>query len=142
MTPVHQFLSAYRAAVLAKDVEAFAALYDEEVQIFDMWGNWSLQGIDAWRGMAEEWFASLGDETVVVDQHEVSSTETADLTLGTAILTYTARSAAGETLRSLSNRITVVLRRQREGWCAIHEHTSAPIQHQTTKAILAYKPED
>ncbi|HEY1149671.1 MAG TPA: nuclear transport factor 2 family protein [Pseudoduganella sp.] len=139
MTPVDQFLSAYRAAVLAKDANAFAALYDEEVEVFDMWGSWSMQGLAAWRGMAEEWFSSLGDETVVVDAHEVSCTETADLTLGTAILTYTARSAAGETLRSLSNRITVVLRRQRNGWCVIHEHTSAPLQQQTGKAILAYR---
>ena len=139
MTPVDQFLSAYRAAVLAKDANAFAALYDEEVEVFDMWGSWSMQGLPAWRCMAEEWFASLGDETVLVDAQEVSCTETADLTLGTAILTYTARSAAGETLRSLSNRITVVLRRQRNGWCVIHEHTSAPVQHQTGKAILAYR---
>ena len=89
--------------------------------------------------MAEEWFGSLGDETVVVTADQITCTETEDLALGTAILTFTARSAAGETLRSLSNRLTVALRRSGTGWQVIHEHTSAPIQHQTGKAILAYR---
>jgi hypothetical protein len=36
-------------AVLAKDVEAFVALYDADVRIFDPFGAWSHRGIDAWR---------------------------------------------------------------------------------------------
>jgi len=140
MTPVHDFLEAYRAAVLAKDVAAFSALYDNEVEVFDMWGSWTLHGIDAWRAMASEWFSSLGEETVLVEAREVSSTAGPDLALGHAILTFTARSAAGETLRSLDNRITIALRRNGDAWQVIHEHTSAPIHHQTTKAILTYKP--
>jgi len=139
MTPVHEFLDAYSAAVLAKDAAAFAALYDDEVHVFDMWGSWELQGIDAWRGMAEEWFATLGDETVLVTAGDIACTEGADLALGHAILTFSARSAAGETLRSLSNRITIALRRNGQRWQVLHEHTSAPIQHQTGKAILAYR---
>ncbi|MGO4376971.1 nuclear transport factor 2 family protein [Pseudoduganella sp. RAF19] len=138
MTPVHQFIESYCAAVLAKDVQAFAALYDDDVEVFDMWSNWSQQGIEAWRGMAEQWFSSLEDETVVVAANEISCTEGADLCIGTAILTYTARSTSGETLRSLSNRLTVAMRRHGDGWQVIHEHTSAPIHHQTTKAILRY----
>ena len=41
-------LTAYAQAVRAKDVEAFAALYDPDVHVFDMWGTWSLRGLPAW----------------------------------------------------------------------------------------------
>ena len=140
MTPVHAFLDAYCTAVLAKDVDAFAGLYDEDVEVFDMWGAWSLQGISAWRGMAAEWFASLGNETVQVETRDVCCTAGPDLAVGHAILTFTARSAAGETLRSLDKRITVALRRTDDSWRVIHEHTSAPIHPQTTKAIFNYRP--
>jgi len=37
-TIITDVLNAYAAAVLAKDVDAFMALYDDEVSIFDMWG--------------------------------------------------------------------------------------------------------
>ena len=39
-------------------------------------------------------------------------------------------------LRSLSNRMTVVLRRRDGEWKVVHEHTSAPIEHETLKARL------
>ncbi|WP_404615797.1 hypothetical protein [Rhodanobacter hydrolyticus] len=45
--PVVQILDSYKAAVFAKDVDAFAALYDDDVHVFDMWGAWSLQGIQS-----------------------------------------------------------------------------------------------
>ena len=32
----------------AKDVDAFAALFDVDVRVFDMWGVWSYDGIAAW----------------------------------------------------------------------------------------------
>lgn len=35
--PVIQVLDAYKAAVAAKDVDAFVALYDQDVRVFDLW---------------------------------------------------------------------------------------------------------
>lgn len=134
--PFRQALEAYRSAVYAKDVDAFAAIYDDDVQVFDMWGAWSLRGIGAWRGMAEGWFASLGDERVVVDADEIQSTVADDMAVGHAILTYAAVSAAGETLRSLNNRITMAMKSDGGSWKIFHEHTSAPIDHGTIQAIL------
>lgn len=134
--PFVQALNAYKAAVYAKDVDAFAALYDDDVHVFDMWGAWSLRGIEAWRGMAVDWFSSLGTERVVVDADDMQSTVIGDLAVGHAILTYTALSATGETLRSLDNRITLALRKAGDSWKIFHEHTSAPIDHLSTKAML------
>jgi uncharacterized protein (TIGR02246 family) len=130
-------LESYRTAVLARDADAFAALYDDDVHVFDMWGMWSLRGIEAWRDMAAGWFSSLGTERVLVCVSETSSTMYGDLAIGHAVLTFTAVSAEGMELRSLSNRITMALRRTGESWKVIHEHTSAPIDHQSTKAILS-----
>lgn len=134
--PFLQIMEAYRAAVLAKDVEAFLALYDTEVHVFDLWGSWSLHGLEAWRGMAVEWFASVGEEWIVVDIDQAWSTCSGDLAIGHAFLTYTAISADGRELRSLDNRITAAMRRVDGAWKIFHEHTSAPIDHAATKAIL------
>jgi len=129
-------LDSYRAAVLAKDVDAFVAIYDNDIHVFDMWSTWSLRGIDAWRKMATDWFSSLGTERVVVDARDTRAAISSDLVIGHAILTYTAFSSEGKELRSLSNRITMALRRAGDLWKVVHEHTSAPIDHHSTKAIL------
>ena len=134
--PVARMLDAYREAVYAKDVDAFASLYDTNVHVFDMWGAWSLQGIAAWRGMAEGWFGSLGDERVRVEFDDVQSRVDESMACGHATVTYSAQAPDGATLRSLSNRMTVVLQRRGEAWKVVHEHTSAPIEHQTLKARL------
>jgi len=134
--PVETALARYAQAVRDKDVDAFAALYAEDVQVFDMWGAWSLHGIEAWRGMAGSWFDSLGDEQVVVTWSALQTSVAEALAIGHATLTYTAVSAAGQTLRTLDNRITLALRRQAGEWKIFHEHTSAPIEHETLQAIL------
>src|SRR6185312_9929081 len=46
-SPFHLALAAYAQSVLAKDVDAFVALYDPDVHVFDMWGKWSLRGLVA-----------------------------------------------------------------------------------------------
>jgi len=134
--PVARMLDAYREAVYAKDVDAFASLYDANVHVFDMWGAWSLQGIAAWRRMAEGWFGSLGDERVLVAFDDVHSFVDDAMAFGYATVTYSAQAPDGAILRSLSNRMTVALQRRGEAWKVVHEHTSAPIEHQTLKARL------
>jgi ketosteroid isomerase-like protein len=134
--PFLRLLESYKAAVLAKDVEAFLAIYDDDLHVFDMWGKWSLRGLDLWRGLIDEWFSSLGDEHVVVSFDEAASTQIGGLVVGHAILKYTALSAEGREIRSLDNRMTVAARETHESWKIFHEHTSAPIDPASAKAIL------
>jgi ketosteroid isomerase-like protein len=136
--PFARMLDSYKAAVFAKDVDAFVALYDGDVHVFDMWGTWSLRGIESWRNMATEWFSSLGAERVIVRIKDAQSTLVGEMAIGHAILTYTAVSADGKEQRSLSNRITMALKRTGESWKVLHEHTSAPVDHQSLKAMLQY----
>ncbi len=133
---VMQALGAYRSAVHAKDVDALAALYADDVRVFDMWGEWQYDGLDAWRGMASGWFGSLGDERVVVDFADVRAFGNAGLVVGHAFATYAAVDAQGATLRSLVNRFSVTLRRDADAWKIVHEHSSSPLDFATAKAIL------
>jgi len=134
--PFLHALATYVEAVRVKNVDAFAALYDQDVHVFDMWGIWSLHGLTAWRDMATGWFSSLGDELVVVTSANENSTVDGDLAIGHAVLTYTAVAPDGTKLRSLSNRATMALRKTGDSWKIFHEHTSAPIDHQSLQAIL------
>lgn len=134
--PVQQALARYSAAAFEKNVDAFVALYADDVHVFDMWNEWELRGVDAWRKMAEGWFSSLGMERVVVKASDVKSAITADLAVGHATLTYTAVSPEGKELRSLDNRLTIALRRSGDAWKIFHEHTSGPIHHKTLVATI------
>jgi uncharacterized protein (TIGR02246 family) len=124
---VDEMLEAYSAAVRAKDVDAFVALYADDVRTFDLWSEWSYDGKAAFRGMVTEWFGSLGDDVVAVEHDDVRTQAGEDVAALSAFLTYRALSPEGEELRSMNNRLTWVLRKDGDGsWKIVHKHTSAP----------------
>jgi uncharacterized protein (TIGR02246 family) len=131
-----RMFDAYKAAAFAKDVDAFIALYDPEVRVFDMWGRWSYDGVDAWRRTVVDWFGSLGTERVVVDWHEVQSIVVQDVAVAHAFVTYKGASAQGGDLRAMHNRLTWALRQKGGAWRIVHEHTSAPADFETSKVML------
>ena len=134
---IHRVMGSYEAAVFAKDVEAFIRLYHPTVRVFDAWGVWLYEGAPSWRIAVEGWFSSLGDERVKVSFSEVQTTAEQVLATVSAIVTYAAESAQGQPLRSMQNRITWVLRESGHVFRIAHEHTSAPIGFEDSKAILA-----
>jgi ketosteroid isomerase-like protein len=133
---IARVLESYKAAVHAKDVDAFMRLYDPGVRVFDAWGVWSYEGSDAWQQAVEGWFKSLGSERVKVTFDAVKTSETRDSAVVSAIVTYAGVSAGGEELRSMQNRLTWALRVSGHVLRIIHEHTSAPIGFEDQKAIL------
>ncbi|WP_233870809.1 YybH family protein [Paraburkholderia adhaesiva] len=134
--PILQVLHDYKAAVFAKDVDGFVALYDRDVSVFDMWGVWSYNGIAAWRSMVAGWFGSLGAESVVVDFSEAQTIVSQDLAVVHTFATYKAVTGDGAVLRSMDNRLTVTLRQKDDAWKIIHQHSSAPIALDTTQVIF------
>ena len=132
---VRQALDTYRAAVLAKDVDAFIALYADDVQIFELWAHWT-HDLASWREMATGWFAFLGAERSVVDAADVRCSVSGDMALLTATLTYRAVDASGQELRSLDNRLSWVLRERGGRWQVVHEHTSVPLAHETGQGLF------
>ncbi|MGN6798425.1 MAG: YybH family protein [Gaiellaceae bacterium] len=133
MSEVGVVLEEYRAAVHAKDVDRFVSIFSDDVRVFDMWGTWSHDGIDSWRGLAEGWFGSLGDELVRVEFDDVQTTVAGDIAVLSAFLTFAGLSADGEELRSMNNRLTWGLRKIDGAWKVVHEHTSAPVEMATGK---------
>jgi uncharacterized protein (TIGR02246 family) len=134
---IEQMLEEYAAAVHARDVDRFAALFADDVRVFDMWGPWSYEGGEAWRGMATEWFGSLGDERVLVEFEGVEAVVGDDVAIVHTFVTFTGLSADGEELRAMNNRLTWGLRKTREGsWEVAHEHSSAPASFETREVQL------
>jgi len=125
---MEEMLSAYADAVRAKDVDAFVGLYTDDVRNFDLWEQWSYDGKDALRGMVAEWFGSLPDDEVVAVRFDDVRTQTGeDVAAVSAFTTFAAESPDGTELRSMNNRLTLVLRKDGGGaWKIAHEHTSAP----------------
>ncbi|WP_322029163.1 YybH family protein [Paraburkholderia sp. J76] len=134
--PILQVLHDYKAAVYAKDVDAFVALYAPDILAFDMWDAWTYEGVASWRRMVEGWFGSLGAERVAVDFSEARTVVSQDLAVVHAFVTYKAVSAHGEELRSMDNRITATLRQTGDGWKIFHQHSSSPIDPASTKVVF------
>jgi len=125
--PARRALKDYAAAVLAKDIDAFASLYDPNIFVFDAWNVWSYEGAEVWHANAKEWFTSLGDERVVVEFKDERTSMSATLAYASATVRYTALSAAGEVLRSIQDRLTIVLELRNGEWKIVHQHTSIPV---------------
>jgi uncharacterized protein (TIGR02246 family) len=132
----NEVLEAYKAAVYAKDVEAFVALYDQDVRIFDLWGKWIYEGAQAWREMATGWFSSLGKDLVAVEMDDVKTIHSGDTAVIHAFVTYKGVSAEGTVLRAMQDRHTWVFRQRDGAWRIVHEHSSAPVDLETMKVIL------
>jgi ketosteroid isomerase-like protein len=137
---IHRVVESYKTAVFAADAEAFMRLYQPAVRVFDTWGVWLYEGAPAWQRAVEGWFTSLGTEKVRVSFSEVQILSGQPMAVLNAIVTYAAESAKGEPLRSMQNRLTWVLRETGHVFRIVHEHTSAPIGFDDSKAILARAP--
>ena len=133
---VQRVVETYQSAVLAKNAETLMHLYAPDVRVFDMWGTWSYDGAAAWRVAVEGWFSSLASETCKVTFDGVQILSDSGLAAMSAIVTYAGFSAEGRELRSMQNRISWVLRISGHVLRIAHEHTSAPVGFDDTKAIL------
>lgn len=135
-TSIQQILDRYKAAVLARDVEAMMRLYDPKVRVFDAWGVWVYEGADTWRTAIQGWFMSITEEKVRVSFDEVQTLGSPDFATVTAIVSYAATSLTDQPLRSMQNRISWTLKTSGHVLRIVHEHTSAPIGFEDQKAIL------
>jgi ketosteroid isomerase-like protein len=133
---IDRVLESYKAAVLAKDAKALIRLYDPRARVFDTWAVWSYENAEAWERAVEAWFMSLGAERVKVSFDDVRREGSVEMASVSAIVTYASQSAQGELLQAMQNRITWVLRTTGHVLRIIHEHTSAPINVNDSKAIL------
>jgi ketosteroid isomerase-like protein len=81
----------------------------------------------------------LGTERVLVEDDSVIIHIADTLATLDGFIIFTAQSAEGAELRSLTSRLTWILEFSEHPWKIVHQHTSAPIEFQTTKAIFNRK---
>jgi uncharacterized protein (TIGR02246 family) len=134
---VLDLLTRYSESAYEKDVDRFMTMYAPDVRIFDLWGSWESIGADAWRDGIAGWFGSLGEDRVVVEFDDVDVSASGDLATVTAMVGYSGENATGERIREMTNRLTWVLKRTDGEWRVVHEHTSAPVEMDSGKVILA-----
>ncbi|MEP6873520.1 MAG: nuclear transport factor 2 family protein [Burkholderiales bacterium] len=135
-TSVARIIESYKAAVHARDVRAFMALYDPSVRVFDTWGVWSYEDAESWQRAVEGWFASHPTEQLKVGFDDVNISSGREFAVVSAIVTYAGLSAQGEPLRAMQNRLTWALKTSGHVLRIVHEHTSAPVGFEDAKAIL------
>ncbi|HET6256311.1 MAG TPA: nuclear transport factor 2 family protein [Puia sp.] len=137
MPDLQSLFDTYKTAIFQKDLPAFCSIFDDNVRIFDMWQQWSYEGLPTWRKMAEGWFSSLGADQDVVTFDDVQIQAAGELAVVTAIVRFAAVSAEGKELKHLEERLTWVAQKKAAVWKIIHQHTSGPIDFQSMKVILA-----
>lgn len=129
-------LGAYAAAVNGKNLRDFTGLYAQDVHVYDAWGKFEYVGAEAWQAMAVDWFGSLGTETVRVDFADVRVLEGENTARLSAAASFSAFSADGRKLRSLTNRMIMGLELREARWLIVHEHSSLPIGMETGHGIF------
>jgi ketosteroid isomerase-like protein len=78
----------------------------------------------------------LGAEKVKVTFEDVRTVADREFAIVSAIVTYSGISSQGEPLREMQNRISWGLKRSGHVLRIVHEHTSAPVGFEDSKAIL------
>jgi ketosteroid isomerase-like protein len=108
---VEDFFTLYKTFTWEKDSESMIALYDEQVLVFDMWGEGHCSGLVAWSAIIKDWLGSLNDERVNVIFEMIQIHQGDKVSFATAIVGYQAISVDNKVIRSMKNRITVGLQK-------------------------------
>jgi uncharacterized protein (TIGR02246 family) len=135
-TEIETLFRTYKDAVFEKDIETFSSLFDENVRVFDMWEQWTYEGLAAWMGMVKGWFSSLGTNRDVITYDDIQIQTSGEMAVATAFVRFTAVSEAGEELRYLDERLTWVIVKKTGVWKIVHQHTSGPVDFNSMKVML------
>jgi hypothetical protein len=52
-------VESYKVSVFDKNLEGYLSIFDKDIRVFDMWKDWSCDGIQSWRKVTEECFRRL-----------------------------------------------------------------------------------
>ena len=135
-TEIQTLLDIYKLSVYTKDHERLISIYDQSVQVFDMWGNGYFNDRDEWATAIRSWLTSLGNERVLVEFADVAIHQETNMAFVHAFVFYKAIAENGHELRKMKNRLTWGLIKKNGTWHVLHQHTSVPITFDTTKAIF------
>ena len=101
------FFTCYQKTAWEKDIAGMISLYDDEVEIFDMWEKGYTSGLVEWTAIITAWLTSLNEEKVNVQFERINIQEGDHLAFANALIQFQAIGADGSVLRSMKNRISV-----------------------------------
>lgn len=126
----------YENSVFKKDYVALSNIYHESIKAFDLWGNGMYENKVDWSENLKNWLTSLGTEKVQVAFESVKIQTNEMLGFAHALVTYKAVDENNTELRKMKNRLSWGLIKVENKWLIAHQHTSVPIEFETTKAIF------
>jgi ketosteroid isomerase-like protein len=133
---IQSLVESYKVSVFDKHLEGYLSIFEKDIRVFDMWKDWSCDGIQSWRKVTEEWFSSLEEARVSVEFGEPSESVFKDSAVFTAFVKFAALNLEGQVLRHHQERLTWALRRNNGQWKVFHAHTSSPTDPSTLRPIL------
>jgi len=131
-----EFFDTYKLAASTKNKSQMSGLYHQDVQWFDIWNDYQVQGSDKINALVADWFDSLGDEQLEVEFSAVTTKQHGDVAFASAFVHFRAVNAAGKVLRQMKNRITLGFIKTNTTWSVLHQHTSIPISIRTMQGIF------
>jgi len=141
MKTVLEVLDHYKDSVNKQDINEFMRLYDSNVQIFDSWNTWEVNGISNWETIIQNWFSNLRRDksTIVVSYKDLVIEEGEKIAYIHAAIRYSELNTHQIEFRHLTNRFTIVLKKNGSEWKIIHEHSSLPIHSESGKGLFDLK---
>ena len=126
------------AAVRARDVEALAEQFAEDVVIFDAVGRLRDQGRGAEVSRLETWFGSYQDD-LSLGIRDIEIVAGDGVAFGHYLFRVTGTMVDGTEV-SMWLRATAGFREFEDGWRIVHEHSSVPFDGATGEVLVGLEP--
>jgi ketosteroid isomerase-like protein len=126
----------YKKSVYEKDYMALSNIYHEGIKAFDLWGKGIYESKIDWSNNLKTWLTSLKNEKVKVSFESLKVEANEMVGFAHALVTYRAMDENNVEQRKMKNRLSWGLVKVENNWLIAHQHTSVPIEFETTKAIF------
>jgi ketosteroid isomerase-like protein len=127
----------YKDCVYRKDYAALLNIYHQDILAFDLWGDGMYEGKTDWSNSMKDWLSSLPENEKVEVSFELLNVEINEAVgFAYGFVIYTAIDQNNTELRKMKNRFSWGLVKPDNSWLISHQHTSVPIEFETTKAIF------
>ena len=133
---VAQLCETYKTCVYKKDYLALSDIYHESIQVFDLWNGGMYESKAEWEDNLRNWLTSLKNEKVEVSFESIKIEANEAVGFAHGFVTYRALDDSNLELRKMKNRFSWGLIKVDGNWLVAHQHTSVPIDFETTKAIF------
>lgn len=135
---IRQNIERWMAALRKRDLDRLMASYENDVVAFDAMPPHAYTGIDAYRKLWSDWFGML-EGPIGFELHDLAIVTGDRVAFAHALCRISATQKSGER-GNVWMRWTSGWRLIDGKWLVVHEHTSAPFDTATSRAVLTATP--